>query len=252
MTVTSTSAPATAKKHLRGLTRKSWPGRPQLTRQARLKRQKPMATLTKGSVPVRKGFWWVKRESEQVHLVWGVAAPPYASKDRFAAFLLNIYLGGGMSSALFQEIREKNGLAYTVYSSLTPYVDSGLFQIYAATGTKQVALCLKLIEECVNKLKRDLLSESELEMIKNNFKGSVLLASDDVESRMSSIAKNEMIFGRYVSVDEVCRQIEAVTPADIRRMARKLLASDSRSIVAVGPAPTREVVKKYKPTKLKR
>jgi predicted Zn-dependent peptidase len=249
-------------KHIQPLARREWPGRPapkkiskKLTAKSALL-QVPSAVqavraLKQAAPKVRSGCWWIERPTEQVHLLWGVAGPPYSSKDRFAAFLLNIYLGGGMSSSLFQEIREKNGLAYTVYSSLSPFVDSGVFSIYAATHLNQVLLCLRLIEECVAKLKRELLTETELVTIKDNLKGSVLLASDDVESRMSSIAKNELFFRKYVPVEEVCRLIDAVTPNDIRRMARKLLASDARSVVALGPKPSKQILAKLRPERPK-
>jgi predicted Zn-dependent peptidase len=252
-------------KHIKPLVKRDWPGRVHqpLTAAARSARRKASALHSPPQAPAAKalaathqlppkvhsGCWWIERPTEQVHLIWGVAGPPYASKDRFAAFLLNIYLGGGMSSALFQEIREKNGLAYTVYSSLTPYVDSGVFSVYVATGMNQVLLCLKLIEESAEKLKKELLSEEELKTIKDNLKGSVLLASDDVESRMSSIAKNEIFFGKYMPVEEVCRLIDQVTPQDVRRMARKLLSGEGRSVVALGPKPSKQVVTRLRPVR---
>ena len=192
------------------------------------------------------GLWWVERETEQVHLIWGVPGPHYGSKDRFAAFLLNVYLGGGMSSSLFQEIREKNGLAYTVYSNLSPFVDSGVFSIYAATGMEQVPLCLSLIEQCVKKLKIKALPKKELTLIKDNLKGTILLSSDSVEARMSSIAKNEIFLGKYVSIEDICRQIDEVTPEDLLRVANQLFRQDMRAVLALGPHPSRAVSSKLK------
>ena len=226
------------------LGRKAWPGR----------------TVSEGSKisereeapPFQKGFWWAERPTEQVHLIWGVRGPFYGSKDRFAAFLLNVYLGGGMSSALFQEIREKNGLAYSVYSSLSPFVDSGVFSIYAATGMSQVALCLKLIEECVEKIRKKALSKKDLRVIQGNLKGTVLLSSDSVESRMSSIAKNEIFMGRHFSVKEVCQQIDAVTPADLVRVANQIFRDESRSLIALGPKPPQSLITKFRPEVLRR
>jgi predicted Zn-dependent peptidase len=223
------------KRKLKGLSRGRWHKGPGVPEDGPVL-EKPV---------IQSGRWWVERPTEQVHLVWGVEGPTYASRDRFAAFLLNVYLGGGMSSSLFQEIREKNGLAYTVYSSLSPYKDSGMFSIYAATGMAQIPLCLRLIEECVSKLQRDLLSEEELLIIKDNMKGTIQLSSDSVESRMSSIAKNEIFFGQYYGVDEVCKMVDQVTPQDIRRVARKLLRDGKRSILALGPKPSRTVRKKF-------
>lgn len=228
------------KRRLRPLTRGAWPGR----------KNSGSGNGVGGSgaieIPkVRDGRWWLERSTEQVHLVWGVEGLSYASRDRFAAFLLNVYLGGGMSSSLFQEIREKNGLAYTVYSSLSPFSDSGVFSIYAATGMTQVPLCLKLVEESVTKLQKALLSEDELAVIKDNLKGTILLSSDSAESRMSSIAKNELFFQQYIPVNDVCKQIDQVTPNDVRRVARKLLKNGSRSVLALGPKPSTAVRRKW-------
>ena len=249
------------KAALSSLASPHWPGRkPQVAGKAVKPRRSATPALASAAGPLRQrlgidpreplpvvssGFWWVERPTEQVHLVWGVEGQRVDSKDRFAALLLNIYLGGGMSSSLFQEIREKNGLAYTVYSSLSPFADSGLFSIYAATGASQVSLCLKLIEECVDRVKRVPLEEAELEMIRNNLKNTILISSDDVETRMSSIAKNEIYFGKYISVEEVCDAIDRVTPADIRRVARQLFAQPGRTIVALGPKPSKTLQKQY-------
>ncbi|MBL7715379.1 MAG: insulinase family protein [Bdellovibrionales bacterium] len=234
-------------KKLGSLTKKNWPGRPEngsrnkVPKGSQGPRGAPGVKFHASDLmkvpPIQPGFWWLKRPTEQVHLIWGVPGPTYQSKDRFAALLLNVYLGGGMSSSLFQEIREKHGLAYTVYSSMAPFQETGIFTVYAATSLKQVPLCLKLIEDCVVKLKKELLTPQELSMIKENLKAGIQLSSDSVESRMISIAKNEIIFGKYFSTGQVCEEIDRVTAEDVRRVARKLLATDDRSILALGPAP---------------
>jgi len=223
------------RRRLKQLGKASWPGRP------RHKQTKGELGF-EPSPALRSGRWWAHSSVEQAHIVWGVEAPSFASRDRFATFLLNVYLGGGMSSELFQEIREKKGLAYTVYSSLSPFLDSGVFTIYAATAAPQVPLCLKLIEECVERTKRTLLTHEELQTIKQNLQGTILLSSDSVESRMSSIAKNDIFLKRYVTVEEVCRAIEVVTPQDIRRVARKIFKGDRRSIQFFGPKPSPQMV----------
>jgi predicted Zn-dependent peptidase len=228
----------TLKKKLKPLARREWPGRPK----GSVKRKTGDSPAPK----LKPGRWWVERPAEQAHLIWGVEGPKYASRDRFAAFLLNVYLGGGMSSALFQEIREKNGLAYTVYSSLSPFLDSGVFSIYVGTSIQNVPVCLKLIEECIIKLKRDLLTEDELQVTKENLKGTILLSADNVESRMSSIATNEIFFRDHVPLEEVCRRIDEVTPADLKRVARKILRTDNTSILALGPKPSQSVRKKLR------
>lgn len=195
----------------------------------------------------REGRWWIERNTEQAHLIWGVPGPPYISRDRYAVFLLNIHLGGGMSSRLFQEIREKRGLAYTVYSSLTPFSDTGVFSVYAATGIAQAPVCLRLIEEAAQKVTEELLPETELRLIQENLKGTILLSSDGAESRMFSIARDEMIFGRYLPVEEMLAQIDAVTPEDIRRVARQYLGAVRKGIVLIGPKPPRSVRSRLRP-----
>ncbi|OFZ71377.1 MAG: hypothetical protein A3K03_00420, partial [Bdellovibrionales bacterium RIFOXYD1_FULL_44_7] len=229
-------------RRLRPLCAEDWPGRP-------VKNDVSTDFISAGKI--RSGSWWLERLTEQVHLLWAVEGPKYSSRDRFAAFLLNVYLGGGMSSSLFQEIREKNGLAYTVYSSFSPFLDSGVFSVYVATLMGQVPLCLKLIEECVERLKKELITEEELKSVKDNLKGSILLSSDSVESRMSSIAKNEMFFGKYFSIEDICRFIDDVKPSDVKRIARRLLSSE-RSILALGPSPKKGVSSRLRPHLIKR
>jgi predicted Zn-dependent peptidase len=226
-------------RHLKKLRRRDWPGRPWDPQTRRELGFEPAPKL-------REGRWWIVRPTEQVHLVWGVDGPRVASKDRYAAFLMNVYLGGGMSSALFQEIREKRGLAYTVYSSLSPFYDSGVFTIYAATNPNQVPLCLKLMDEACSRLKRELLSDAELQVIKDNLKGTIQLSEDSAESRMSSVAKDEIFFGTYLSLDEFCAEIDRVTPQEIRRVARKILTPGGKAILALGPRPSAAVRKKMK------
>lgn len=239
---------ATVLRKLAPLVKKKWPGRP-----SRIPKSEPKEVHDTHKPPqAASGQWWIERNTEQCHVIWAVPGPTYTSKDRFAAFLLNVYLGGGMSSTLFQEIREKNGLAYTVYSSLAPYTDTGIFSIYAATNASQVPLCLKLVEECVRQVKDKPLKKKELETIKDNLKGTILLSADSAESRMSSIARNELVFGRYVSVEEVCKQVDAVTPEDLQRLAHKLFADEQRSVLVLGPKPSQAVLKKMGFTHIKR
>jgi predicted Zn-dependent peptidase len=218
------------KRKLKPLAQMKWPGR--TGKEPKVETE----WMTPAPPKLQQGSWWVKRPTEQVHLLWGVPGLPYDSSDRFAASLLNTYLGGGMSSTLFQEIREKNGLAYTVYSSLSPYVDTGVFSVYAATSPQKVGLCLKLIEKCLQDVMKKSLSQKELRLVQENLKGSILLSADSVESRMMSIAKNEMYLKQYLSIDEVCRRIDQVTPSELKRVAQSLFQKEQRSLFALGPA----------------
>ena len=238
---------ATIKKKLGHLIKQTWPGRTpgKLKKTAPRKMREPKAQFL-------EGVWWVPSPSEQVHMVYGVEALKSTSVDRIASVMLNVYLGGGMSSVLFQEIRERNGLAYTVYSMLNPFVDSGLLTIYAGTTMSQIPFCVKLIDDTLAKLSKDLLTEKELQATKDNLKGNILLSADSAESRMSSIAKNELFFKSYFSTEDICRQIDEVTALDLRRVARRLFASKKRSMVFLGPKPSKQIRQKFRPKIVKR
>ena len=181
------------------------------------------------------GLLSVKRDLEQAHVVVGFPSVNNDSSDRFAAFLLNTYLGGGMSSALFQEIREKRGLAYTVYSALTPFSDTGLFTVYVGTAPNEVKTCIELMSRELASLREKKLDKNSVQILKDNLRGMILLNSDSVESRMSAIAKNEMFFGRYVPMNEVTRSIDKVSAEDIRRLARQLFKPKQAIVSVLGP-----------------
>ena len=178
-----------------------------------------------------------------------------AHDDRHIAYVLNTILGGSMSSRLFQEIREKHGLAYTVYSSLSAFMDTGLLSVYVATSPTQVPTCLKLIEEAMRRLTQELLTDQELSEVKASIKGGLMLSDDSVEARMSSMGRAAAFAEPVLSVDQLCKQIENVSAADIRRVARRLLRQSSRSILVMGPMPapgTKRKLTHLKPIWLKK
>ncbi len=219
------------RKMARVLRSKNWPGRSHERRSKKDLGFEP-------APPVREGFWWVKRKTEQAHIVLGVPAPRHASKDRLAALLLSNYLGGGMSSTLFQEIREQRGMAYTVYANYQPYSDTGVMTVYAATSPKKVPQCLKLIDDALANVCRNLLTEEELASTKESLEGSWLLASDDAETKMSLLARNELYFGEHQTIEEICQEIQQVTAQELRRVARKYFGKGSRSILCLGSGLT--------------
>lgn len=176
-----------------------------------------------------------KRDMEQAHIVVGFPSVNNTDPDRYATFLLNTYLGGGMSSALFQEIREKRGLAYTVYSSLAPFSDTGLFSLYVATSPKEVSMCLELMGKELERLRRTKLEKKHLDILKDNLKGAILLGSDSVENRMTSIARNEMFFGRYMSPAMVTKEIDKVKSEDLQRIARSLFKGRQGILSVMSP-----------------
>lgn len=212
------------------LGKKKWPGRDSLTgawmEETAMQRSEPPA--------FRSGRWWIERGSEQVHLVWGFDAPHGKSPLRIAAALLQVHLGGGMSSLLFQEVREKHGLAYSVYANYSPLADTGCFLVYAATRKSRVNECLKLIEGCVRKVADERMSEHEFRKVQENLKGTLLLSSDNSETRMMTTAQNELIYGVRTSIEDVCARIDAIKPGDLSRLARAFLADSRQAIVAIG------------------
>jgi predicted Zn-dependent peptidase len=205
-------------------------------RQRREKKLPEKANLHRPKI--NAGYKAVKRELEQAHIVTGFSSMAYDDPDRFAAFLLNTYLGGGMSSSLFQEIREKRGLAYTIYSSLAPFSDTGLFSVYVATTPKEASVCLEVMGKELARLKKERLPQEAVDVLKDNLRGTILLNSDSVENRMTSIAKNEMFFGRYYSMSEVTKQIEKVKASDIQRIAKSLFKPEKMVLSIMSPLAT--------------
>lgn len=182
----------------------------------------------------RAGRWWAIQNSEQAHMVVGFQSPKLSTRERLAAGLLNVYLGSGMSSVLFQDVREKSGLAYSVYTYFFPFTELGVFTVYAATNPSQVNVCLSIIAQSLARTTQELMTEDMLDAVKTNLKGNILLTADDLESRMLSIGRNEVFYSHYLSPEEVCDMIDELTPQEIRRVARKLkLADFSQSAVMV-------------------
>jgi len=175
-----------------------------------------------------------KRELEQVHVCLGVPSYPLAHARRFAAALLNNILGGGMSSRLFQNIREKQGLAYAVFSELNSYRDTGLLSIYAGTALETAGQVVHSVIEEFRSLKEQPVSAEELRRAKDHLKGSLLLSLESSSSRMSHLARQEMYFGRFFSVDELLASIESVTCEEVQQIAREFFLPEQIGFTAVG------------------
>ena len=201
------------------------------------------SSLSEGTeAPVaRPGRAVLRKDLEQVHLIIGSPAPSALSPERHAGFLLNAVLGGSMSSWLFQEIREKRGLAYAIYSYLTSYMDTGLFGIYVGTGREKVREVLKLIREGMERFSAELLTEKELRSAKELIKGNFLLGMESTDNRMTGLARNEICFGRYVPPEEIIERIDAVEGEEIRTLARRLFRPDTLTIAAIGPVSEEEL-----------
>ncbi|MFN7730064.1 MAG: M16 family metallopeptidase [Bdellovibrio sp.] len=176
----------------------------------------------------------VERPGEQLHLLMGLPVTSFKDKYRFEAFIVNALLGGGMTSKLYQKVREKKGLVYTIYSSLNTFVDYGLINIYAACEPKNMVPVIKNIQTEVRALKERGVRASDIELFKTQVKGSLLLGSDDVENRMSSIGVNEMVFQEYRPVERVIEEIEAVTPKTIKEFMREYYDMEKWGLVLLG------------------
>lgn len=175
-----------------------------------------------------------RKDLEQAHMCLGVPAPPHASPDRYMLYLINTVLGGGMSSRLFQEIREKRGLAYSVYSYLNLCKDSGSLVAYAGTSTKDFGAVVKLVLAEFAKLRAGKVKKDELGAAKEQLKGGMLLGFETSDARMTKLARDEVYFGRVVPVKELVKGIDGVTLRQFTAGAARLLRPDNVTLVALG------------------
>ncbi|HXF57899.1 MAG TPA: pitrilysin family protein [Actinomycetota bacterium] len=174
-----------------------------------------------GDVPPVHGEVTVRRrDTEQAHLMVGTAAHSRRDPDRFAFGVVNSALGGGMSSRLFQEVREKRGLAYSIYSYHSMFAETGLFGVYAGTTPSRAQEVLRIVRGELEDIAEHGLRGEELERAKGHVKGSLVLSLEDTSGRMSRIGRSEIAHGEILSVDEVLRRVDAVTPEDALRAAR--------------------------------
>jgi predicted Zn-dependent peptidase len=171
---------------------------------------------------------------EQVHMCLGMPAVAQADPLRYVALVLETALGGGMSSRLFQEIRERRGRAYAVQSFLSCYRDAGYLGVYAGTNAEWVAEVLELIVAEMWRVARHGLDAAELERAKNQLKGSMLIGLETSSSRMHRLATCELHFGRHIPLDEVCREVEAVTNDATAELATRLLEAGPLAVAVLG------------------
>jgi predicted Zn-dependent peptidase len=175
-----------------------------------------------------------KTSLEQTHLYMGVPAYPFSHELRFACYAMNTLLGGGMSSRLFQNIREKQGLAYAVYSELAMYRDTGCMAIYAGTAVETAGQVIQSIVKELREIKENLVPAEELRRTKDNLKGSFMLGLESTSSRMTNLARQELHFKRFFSLDEMIERIEAVTAEQIREIAREFFQTKNITLAVLG------------------
>jgi predicted Zn-dependent peptidase len=179
--------------------------------------------------------WRRKKNLEQAHILLGAPAYSNSHDKRYACYIMNTIMGGGMSSRLFQNIREKRGLAYAVFSGLSSFRDAGYLTVYAGTARDHVREVVQLVIEEFHRMKTQPLSEEELQHAKDYLKGSMLLGLESTTSRMSNLARQEMYFGRHVSMDEIARRVDAVTVGEVLEVANDLLDPARLGLTILGP-----------------
>ncbi len=185
--------------------------------------------------PVHKPVRFVaEKSSEQVHLCMGLPVTSFRDRNRFDAYIVNALLGGGMTSKLFQSVREKRGLVYSIYSSLNTFDDYGCINIYAACEKKNMKQVVKCVGQEILRLRKNKISRHDLDLFKTQVKGAVLLGSEDVDNRMSSIAVNEMVFGKYKPVETVIEEIDQVSEKSVNEFVQRYIVPDSLAMIMMG------------------
>jgi predicted Zn-dependent peptidase len=174
------------------------------------------------------------KELEQSHLCLGASSYPQNHDDRYSSYVLNTLLGGSMSSRLFQNVREKRGLAYAVFSGLSAYRDAGSFTIYAGCSNEAVGEVIDLVVEELRAVKQAPVSDAELQRAKDHLKGSLMLSLENTASRMSHLARQEIYFDRQFGLDETLQGIERVTSAEVQRVAADLFRNGALAATVLG------------------
>ncbi len=199
------------------------------------------------NVPPRDSFTPQKkadfhhRKLEQVHICMGTAGLSQLDPQRYALYILNALLGGSMSSRLFQEIRERQGLAYTVYSFVTSFFDTGLLGIYMGVKKDAAQQALAIVLRELDKLKDHPVEELELNNAKEQLKGNILLSTESTDNRMSRLAKSEIYYNKYLPLEEVIAEIDRVTGDDIQQLSRALFDSAHITYTFLGPLKEKEL-----------
>ncbi|MHB1227319.1 MAG: M16 family metallopeptidase [Desulfurivibrionaceae bacterium] len=197
-----------------------------------LRRQPPTALA-----PVRKLY---KKNLEQAHLVLGTYGLPIVAPDRYALYLLHVLLGGNMSSRLFQEVREKEGLAYSIYSYLSSFTDSGYLGVYLGVDPAVVNKAMAVVSREIKGLRQGRVSSDLLDRAKNYAKAGIYLSAENMESRMTRIARNELTFGRYIPFEEVAAGFDQVRQEDIGDLAGRLFSQPLFATV-LGPLKAKDI-----------
>ncbi len=208
-------------------------------------KEKPHGTVTSKPVPV-PGVKLFKKNLEQTHLCLGVPVPPQPHPERYRIYLMNTILGGGMSSRLFQEVREKRGLAYSVYSYINLCMDTGSLVAYAGISKESFTEAVELIVKEFAKFSKGVSAE-ELKNAKEQLKGGMLLGLETSDNRMMKLARDEIYFGRVIPIREIVKGIDGVTLKELARTASMVLVPGKITLVAIGNVTNRNLPKGLRP-----
>ena len=182
-----------------------------------------------------------KKQLEQVQLCIGCKGMNYTHEDRYVISALNTVLGNSMSSRLFQEVREQNALAYSIYSYVTSYRDTGLLTVYAGTDPSNALEVVRLVMKELRKIKEEGITPAEELRVKNQIKGSLILSLESSNSHMSRLARQEIYFGKYLSMDDIIRGVEKVTAEHVQRLAANLFNRENIALTILGPLSRTDV-----------
>ncbi len=176
-----------------------------------------------------------KKQLEQVQVCIGCKGMNYMHEDRYVISALNTVLGNSMSSRLFQEVREQNALAYSIYSYVISYRDTGLLTVYAGTDPANTLEVLRLVTRELKKIKDEGITQAEEMRVKNQIKGTLVLSLESSNSHMSRLARQEIYFGKYISIDDIIRGVEKVTSEQVQRLAQQLFTRENLALAILGP-----------------
>jgi predicted Zn-dependent peptidase len=190
---------------------------------------------------VQGGIVAKKKPLSQIHFCLGTRGLAQNHSDRYVAYTLNTLLGGGVSSRLFQQVRENRGWVYSIYSVLSSFKDAGLFSVYAATSLETAFKAIRLVLKEIKQVKQKGMGTAELNKAKGHMKGSLMLNLESTNSRMSRLAKDEIYFGRYIPLEEILKGIDQVTPGKIQRLAEELFTPHDLTLTTLGPLSRKDL-----------
>ncbi|HZD68518.1 MAG TPA: pitrilysin family protein [Actinomycetes bacterium] len=195
----------------------------------------PVARAGRRQPRAHRGVQVRHKPTEQAHVVVGTKGLSRSDPRRFALGVLNTAFGGGMSSRLFQEVREKRGLVYSIYSYATQYSETGSFSIYAGAAPRRIHDVLSIVRDELDRVVAGGLTEEELERGKGHLKGSLVLGLEDTSGRMTRLGKSEITSGEILTVDDIVQRVDEVTDEDVRAVAKEVLGAGPRALALIGP-----------------